>query len=208
MRTLFLTGLIGLAFGSTNYPNAPNVCSSDLDCYTEFEYCNRELKCEHRPLLPFRSLEVGGFVLFTLASFFANFSGIAGALPLATIVTMQKFNMKVAIMLSNAQITSGGIFRLAMDQHRKHPLRKTHGTLLDFPILTMMLPMITIGSALASIVSRATPDFFIIVLYAVFLAGILVFNIWRVHGMIKRENAPPPEPQSAPPILESPRKSL
>jgi uncharacterized membrane protein YfcA len=190
MRYTTLALLLGLAFASTNYPNAPSPCVTDQDCYTEYELCNSSHKCQHRPLFPLRRLEVGGFVLFTLAAFIANFSGIAGALPLAAIVSMQKFNMKTAIMLSNAQITSGGIFRLAMDAHRKHPVRKTHGTLLDFSILTMMLPMITIGSSLASVVSRTVPDFYIIVFYAIFLVGILAFNIWRLLGMVKKENAP------------------
>jgi len=60
------------------------------------------MKCKHADIYPVRSLEIGGFVVYTLTAFFSNFSGIAGALPLIAIISMMKFNMKQGIMLSNA----------------------------------------------------------------------------------------------------------
>lgn len=143
--------------------------------------------CEHRTLFPLRPLEIGGFVVYTITAFFSNFSGIAGALPLIAIISLQKFNMKNGIMLSNAQICSAGIARLAMDGNKTHPLRKTHGILLDYSMLTMMLPMITLGSALATLVARIMPDFYIVLCYAIIMIGILAFNLWRLSHLIKKE---------------------
>jgi hypothetical protein len=149
-NTLILASLAVLA--TAEYPRAGSKCVVDTDCYEEYEQCNSKSICEHKTLFPLRPLEIGGFVVYTVTAFFSNFSGIAGALPLIAIIAMQKFNMKSGIMLSNAQICSAGIARLAMDGNKTHPLRKTHGILLDFSMLTMMLPMITLGSALAVVV--------------------------------------------------------
>jgi uncharacterized membrane protein YfcA len=98
-----------------------------------------------------------------------------------------KFNMKPGIILSNAQICSAGIARLAMDGRKPHPLRKTHGILLDYSMLTMMLPMITLGSAFATIVGRLVPDAYLVIFYAIIMVGILLFNINRLLKLITKE---------------------
>jgi uncharacterized membrane protein YgaE (UPF0421/DUF939 family) len=59
------------------------------------------MKCEHADIYPLRSLEIGGFFVYTFCAFFTNFSGIAGALSLIAIISMMKFNMRQGIMLSN-----------------------------------------------------------------------------------------------------------
>jgi uncharacterized membrane protein YfcA len=74
-----------------------------------------------------------------------------------------------------------------MDGRKFHPLRKTHGILLDYSILTMMLPMITIGSALATVIGRLVPEAYLVILYAVIIVGILAFNINRLIKLIAKE---------------------
>jgi uncharacterized membrane protein YfcA len=90
-------------------------------------------------------------------------------------------------MLSNAQICSAGIARLAMDGRKPHPLRKTHGILLDYSMLTMMLPMITIGSALATVIGRVIPEVYLVIGYAVTMVGILLFNLNRLKKLVAKE---------------------
>lgn len=137
--------------------------------------------------MPIRASEVGGWVVYTFTAFYSNFSGIAGALPLIAIISLMKFNMRPGIILSNAQICSAGIARLAMDGRKPHPLRKTQGILLDYSMLTMMLPMITIGSSLATIVGRLVPDAYLVIFYAIIMVGILLFNINRLVKLITKE---------------------
>lgn len=76
---------------------------------------------------------------------------------------------------------------MAMDGRKFHPLRKTHGILLDYSMLTMMLPMITIGSALATVIGRLVPEAYLVILYAVIMVGILAFNISRLIKLITKE---------------------
>ena len=174
-RTILVLSSL-LCLGFAEYPRAGSSCNQTLDCWEEYEFCNDFDRCEHRDLVPIRSMELWGYVVYTAAVFVSNFSGITGALPLVAIVAMQKFTMKDGIMLSNAQIAAAGIARLALDRNKKHPIRKTWGILLDYPVLTMMLPMVTTGSILATVVSRLLPDIVIVICYAIIMVGILAFN--------------------------------
>lgn len=73
----------------------------------------------------------------------------------------------------------------------------------------MMFPMISIGSTLASVVSKALPDVFITIFYAIIMTGLLVFNIFRLVALIRKEMTPAaakpteaaaPTPAELPPI--------
>lgn len=174
-----------LCLVAAEYPKANSKCKYDDEC-ASFEHCNISGRCQHNSLFPLRKIEIGGFVVYTLIVFFCNFSGIAGGLTLTAIISMLNFNMKFGIMLSNAQICSAGIARLAMDAGKSHPLRPK-GILLDYSIVTMMLPMITLGSALATVVSRLMPDIYITIFYAIIMVGILIFNIFRMLALIRKE---------------------
>jgi hypothetical protein len=80
------------------------------------------------------------------------------------------------------------IVRLAMDGKNPHPLRKK-GTLVDYSIVTMMFPMITVGAAISSFVSPVVPDVYITIGYAVIVFGIMIFSIFRLIALIKKESA-------------------
>jgi hypothetical protein len=174
-----------LCLVTAEYPKTNSKCNLDTEC-ASFEHCNTAGRCQHNNLFPLRSIEIAGFMVYTIIVFFSNFSGIAGGLTLVAIISMLNFNMKFGIMLSNAQIMSAGIVRLAMDAQKSHPLRP-HGILLDYPIVTMMLPMITLGSALATVVTRLMPDIIITIAYAIIMAGILVFNVLRLVALVRKE---------------------
>jgi hypothetical protein len=206
VQLLILAAILCLV--AAEYPKANSKCKLDIDC-ASFEHCNKSGRCQHNSLFPLRKIEIGGFAVYTVIVFFCNFSGIAGGLTLTAIISMFNFNMKTGIIVSNAQICSAGIARLVMDAGKSHPLRPK-GILLDFGILTMMFPMISIGSALATVVSRLMPDVYITIFYAIIMVGILVFNIFRLIALVRKETKAaaykPPEAAAAatPTITELP----
>ena len=77
---------------------------------------------------------------------------------------------------------------MLMDGKNPHPLREK-GTLVDYSVVTMMFPMITVGSAISSFVSPAVPDVYITIGYAVIVFGIMIFSIFRLIALIKKESA-------------------
>ena len=184
-RVTLLLLATSLCLVAAEYPHANLRCNADADC-ASFEHCNASGRCQHNNLFPLRNIEIGGWVVYTLIVFFSNFSGIAGGLTLIAIISMLNFNMKFGIMLSNAQICSAGIVRLAMDAGKSHPLRPK-GILLDYAIVTMMLPMITLGSALATVVIRLMPDIYITIAYAIIMVGIMLFNVFRLVALMRKE---------------------
>jgi uncharacterized membrane protein YfcA len=133
-------------------------------------------------------MEIAGWVVYTFIVTISNFSGMAGGFPLIVIIGMFNFTMKAGIPLSNAQIFAASIVRLALDGRNPHPLRKK-GTLLDYSIVTMMFPMITVGSAISSFVSPAVPDIYILIGYSIVVLGIFIFSIFRLIELIKKESA-------------------
>jgi hypothetical protein len=139
-------------------------------------------------MFPLRKMEIVGWVLYTLIVVFSNFSGLAGGLPLVIIIAMFNFNMKASIPLSNTNIMFAAFIRILMNCKDPHPLRKK-GTILDYSIVTMMFPMITVGSAISSFVSPAVPDIYILIGYSVIVFGIVIFSIFRLIALIKKESA-------------------
>ena len=56
------------------------------------------------------------------------------------------------------------------------------GTVVDYPIVTMMFPMITVGSAISSFSSPAIPDVYITIGFAVIVFGVMIFSIFRLSA--------------------------
>jgi len=185
---LLLATSLCLAYAAVDYPRVNERCKVDDDCGKHFEFCNDSGRCKHKPMFPLRKIEIVGWVLYTLIVVFANFSGIAGALPIVIIIAMFNFNMKASIPLSNANIMFAAFIRLLMNCKYPHPLRKK-GTILDYSVVTMMFPMITVGSAMSSFVSPAVPDIYILIGYSVIVFGIVIFSIFRLIALIKKESA-------------------
>jgi uncharacterized membrane protein YfcA len=128
-----------------------------------------------------RPMEIAGWVVYTFIVTISNFSGMAGGFPLIVIIGMFNFTMKAGIPLSNAQIFAASIVRLALDGRNPHPLRKK-GTVVDYPIVSMMFPMITVGSAISSFSSPAIPDVYITIGFAVIVLGVMIFSIFRLNA--------------------------
>ena len=139
-------------------------------------------------MFPIRDVEIAGLVVYTFIVVACNYSGIAGGLPLIVLMGMFNFTMKEGIPLSTAQIMIASLVRMIMKGNTAHPLRP-NGNLMDYPILTMMFPMITVGSSLATYVGPAISDIYLTIGYAILVLGISIFSFYRLYGQIKTEAA-------------------
>jgi len=190
MRHVYLfTLLLAVAFA---FPRAGTKCTDDSACTTEYEYCTTEGKCKHMDLLPMnRGNEIAGFFVLTFLVAFSNFSGIGGGFGLIAFFCMYNFDVKTGIILSNAQIVISSIIRIATGLGHPHPLKGKNGTLFHFSIISLMIPMNALGAALATVVNRIIPDLVIVIVYAVILIGVLIFNLHRLYGIYKKEYVDP-----------------
>ena len=104
--------------------------------------------------------------------------GLGGAGTLVPILRLIfNFDVKDAIALSNITIFVSGFIRWVWDGPKRHPLKKdkdgkASGTLLEYNVAVLILPMGVVGSALGSIISLILPEPVLIVVMTVVLAGI------------------------------------
>ena len=132
-------------------------------------------------------MEIIGAVVYVFLVAGSNFGGIAGGFALIALETMFSFPVPLAIVLSNAQIVIAAIIRVLSGLGKPHPIRDKHGTLYHFHNVSLMVPMISLGATLATLVSRVIPDFYIVIIYAVILVAVVLYNMKRLIAIIKRE---------------------
>lgn len=80
---------------------------------------------------------------------------------------------------------------------KPHPIRDKHGTLYHFHITSLMVPMISLGATLATLVSKVIPDLYIVIIYGVILTAVFLYNLKRLVAIIKRETSPKIEVEEA-----------
>jgi len=104
------------------------------------------------------------------------------------------FTAPQSIGLSNATIAVSGFIGYVFNWRKKHPLKKDldgkpAGTLLDYSIGIVILPMGAVGAACGAIVGLILPEPIIIGVLTVILIYIFVQMVIKHHKMRKAENA-------------------
>lgn len=125
------------------------------------------------------------------------FSGIAGGFGLIVYLALFNFNLKMGVVLSNSQIMVSSFVRLFTGIGKPSPAREPHGTPFHFNIMSLMIPMTTVGASVATVVNKVIPSLYLTVLYVVILSCVQTYNVWRLRNIIKKENSPnfkPPQP--------------
>jgi uncharacterized membrane protein YfcA len=94
----------------------------------------------------------------------ANCAGIGGGGTLVpNIRFFFNFVLADAIALSNATIAVAATMRYVYNFRKTHPLRsdtngKSCGTIVDYNITAVMMPMIIVGSAIGAILNYILPE--------------------------------------------------
>jgi uncharacterized membrane protein YfcA len=125
----------------------------------------------------------------------ANCAGIGGGGTLVPIIRLFfNFVLADAITLSNATIAVAATMRYIYNFRKTHPLRydtngKNCGTIVDYNITAVMMPMIIVGSAIGAIINYILPEPASTTVLFITLTYILISHIYRLKMLITKENA-------------------
>jgi len=109
-------------------------------------------------------MEYFGFLFFIFWMAGCNMAGMGGGGTMVAIsILIFGFNVTDAITLSNLTICMSGITRYLFDFNKRHPLKKDldgkpSGTLLEYNIGILLMPMSIVGAALGAILSYTIPE--------------------------------------------------
>ena len=159
--------------------------------------------CKHRKIFPARGIEIAAVIIFALMTALANFGGIGGGFVHIVLFAMFGFDLKTAIVLSNAQIAISSIIRIFFGIGKSHPVREHHGSLYNFQVVSLMVPANALGASLAALINRVIPDVAIIILNACLLTVVFAFNFGKLRMMVKKELLSG-KPAAAQPAIEAP----
>ena len=89
---------------------------------------------------------------------FTNTGGLGGAgIIVPVMMGLFRFDAKNAIALSNFSAPCSGVVRYISNLGQPHPLKSGKGVLVDYNIITLMLPSAIIGASIGSIVNLVLP---------------------------------------------------
>ena len=151
------------------------------------------LKCRHKDAWELLPLEWFG-LFFTLVWILAcNMAGMGGGGTMVPLIrVLFSFNVPNAIALSNITVFISGLQRYLFDFKKKHPLKKNlhleaSGTLLEYNIAILIMPMGIVGAAVGSIVGLVLPEPILIGVMTVVLSFIAVNMAIMLKNKCKEE---------------------
>ena len=167
-------------------------------------------------MFPARGMEIAGFFVYVGLATFSSAAGISGGFAYLSFMIMFKFTVSGAVILSNLQIFVSSFIRILFGLDKPHPLKVPYGTLYHFQIISLMIPMCSLGSIMATMVSKIIPDLYIVILYAILLIIVLLYNLKKLRLMIQRETRvmplqtpiPTPTPEESPVETEPKEKKI
>lgn len=159
------------------------ICDSDSDCDAPYIICDSDSKtCQHKSLWVPHWRESIGFVVLIVLCMLANAVGIGGgALFVSILIFFFRMTAKEAIDFSNAIIFANSVATYVMVFLRKHP-NIPHRTLIDYSLVIIMAPTITLGSLVGQVIGSIVPT----IVQLVLLAFLLLVSVGKtLHKGIK-----------------------
>lgn len=103
------------------------------------------------------------------------------------------FNATDAISLSNITIAASGLIGYLFNFRKRHPLKKDldgkpSGTLMEYSIAIVLLPMGVVGATCGSIISYLLPEPILIGVLTATLVYIFITTALKLKRMCKAEN--------------------
>jgi uncharacterized membrane protein YfcA len=113
----------------------------------------------HKELTPVTGDEIIGGFLVVFLIITSSMGGLGGGGSLIPVIMLlYGFSTKEAIGLSNASICVASIYRYLYNFKKPHPLKEPSGTLIDYNMATLMLPMIVIGASVGVMANTVLPS--------------------------------------------------
>lgn len=142
-------------------------CGSDGSCPYIF-YCDAG-KCYHDPLFPLAVYSTFCYLLLVCGVMLSNVGGLsAGIFKVPILMDMLNYPVNVATDLSYPIVTGASFANFLQLIPKRHPTRKT--SLVDYNIVLLLIPCVSFGSTLGSILVKFIPLLYQdIILFVVFI---------------------------------------
>ena len=136
----------------------------------------------HKSLLPPCPIEIFSFILVFLICNLANATGIGGGgMLVPLLILLMQFQAHEAIPLSKSIILGGAIVSVLMSLCSKK-------NLIDFRIVSILQPMILLGTAVGVTLNQILPDLVILLLLTCTLGYVIYKNVTKAVSLFKKES--------------------
>jgi len=138
-------------------------CATDADCEERNFVCGIETPgvCGHKDVFPTSMLEMIGVFTFAFVMALCTVAGIGGGgIAISLVIAFFNFNTKPAVAISSMSILVCTIMRFLYNYNTMHPEKKGV-TLIDYGLVTIMMPTTIAGSQVGSIILKTFPALFI-----------------------------------------------
>ena len=143
--------------------------------------------CTHKSLFDLTMLEYLGSYFVMVIIFLVNSGGLSGGgVIMPTAAAFFNVNTVHSIAMSNFSIFVSGLIRIIINFNVRHPL-KNWATLVDYNVVSIMMPFCIIGSAVGIILNPIIPSMAVIVIMEVIILGVLITSVQKMVLLHKNE---------------------
>lgn len=138
-------------------------------------------ECVHKEIWPPHTVEIIAYGLIFIVCNLANATGVGGGgMLVPVLVLLMGFPAHNAIPLSKSIILGGAIISVLISLKAKL-------ILIDFRIVSILQPMILLGTAIGVALNKVFPDWLIILLLTSTLGVVIYKNITKALNLYKQE---------------------
>jgi len=185
--------------------NSMNKCLSDADWLSSYEHCSPEYNIwQHKYVLPITPTElIGAFTLLATIAL-CNAAGIGGGeLVVAILIVFFQFSTKSSAVLSNVCIFIASFCRFVMNLKQKNPER--NATSVDYDIVTLMLPVVLLGTFIGVQLNIIIPNTILLVILTLLLVFLSVKTSLKARQMFTEETKAKTDGDERLELQENPR---
>ena len=165
------------------------LCSSDADCTERNFVCGIESAgvCGHKDVFPTGLVEMIGVFAFAFVMALATVAGIGGGgIAISLIIAFFNFTTKPAVAISSLSILVCTTMRFFYNFKTMHPEKK-NVILVDYSLVTIMMPTTIAGSQFGSVILKVFPAIFIQVSLTLLLGLLTQQSYRKAMQLHKRE---------------------
>ncbi|KAL4463774.1 hypothetical protein ABPG72_022828 [Tetrahymena utriculariae] len=157
-------------------------CEADSDC-GYMQICNEHFQCHRKNLFPMTLTELLGSILILVVVGIGQAAGIGGGLIVVPILmSFFGYETKKSIALVFITIFSASLGNLMSFMKQKH---KDGGPIIDYRIVLLSLPTITVGSIYGVALNKFIP----LIVLAIALTFFILQSLTKTYKSYKREKA-------------------
>jgi hypothetical protein len=128
-------------------------CLEDADC-PSFYHCGTAKPgiCVHKSLFPPKTVEIEGYFVFAAVKALSNIAGIGGGgISVPILIGMFGFGSKQAVAISSFSIFITTLATFVLNFRKMHP-EKPQVVIIDYSLVTIMMPLVLIGAQLGGLI--------------------------------------------------------